>query len=75
MTRQEPDRHIVCERCNGSGEIAVWCATLRYCAPGPVPDYAEHVTGVRCDECRGTGIEAELYPVECDDDLSEREAA
>lgn len=63
------DRYLPCERCNGSGEIAVWCRDLRYCAPGPVPDYAENVTGFECDECRGTGIEAELHPVECDDDL------
>jgi len=44
-----------CERCNGSGEIVVSTVTLRYVAPGPVPDDAKGVARAACDECRGHG--------------------
>ena len=44
-----------CERCAGSGEVAMSSAHLTYRGPGPVPEYARGVVGVRCDACGGTG--------------------
>lgn len=44
-----------CPRCNGSGEIAMSARTLRYVAPGPVPDDARGVIAGTCFACFGTG--------------------
>lgn len=47
-----------CERCNGSGEIAVSIYfPCGYVGPGPVPDYATGVVASRCDECLGRALE------------------
>lgn len=64
---------MVCDHCNGSGEIALWCSSLAYAAPGPVPDYARNVCAATCTACGGAGGFA-CEPVECDDDLEERVA-
>lgn len=45
----------ICERCNGSGEVALSSANLSYRGPGPVPDDAKGVCAVTCDKCRGMG--------------------
>lgn len=44
-----------CERCDGSGEIAVSVQTLAFVGAGPVPDYASGVAGAKCDCCGGSG--------------------
>lgn len=45
-----------CEKCNGSGEVAVNSRTCLYVAPGPVPEDAKGVTRSTCFYCLGTGF-------------------
>lgn len=49
------EEYTACEKCAGSGEVAISTSTLNYRAPGPVPEYARGVVGVRCNDCAGTG--------------------
>lgn len=52
-------RHLTCDRCNGSGEIATLCTfPMTEVGPGPVPDYSPH-HAAPCPDCRGTGETAE----------------
>lgn len=51
---------VECARCNGSGEIAVRTSgSMGFVAPGPAPDDARFVVGVRCDRCNGSGVTQE----------------
>jgi hypothetical protein len=53
---QEPGE---CERCRGSGWIAV-NSLGRYLGPGPVPQYTTHrLRSVECDACGGCGVIAD----------------
>lgn len=52
-----------CDRCNGSGEVALNAYTLTYKCAGPVPEDGRGVVVAKCGQCRGTG-EVE----DCDDD-------
>ena len=45
------DPEDVCSYCNGTGEIAVSVTTLRYVAPGPVPEDARGVAANSCFYC------------------------
>jgi hypothetical protein len=44
-----------CERCNGSGEIAVSTKTFNYRYGGPVSETARGVFSIKCDVCGGSG--------------------
>ena len=46
---------ILCEKCSGSGVVAISSKNCRYVAPGPVPEGAKGVTESTCFECRGKG--------------------
>jgi hypothetical protein len=48
--------HEECDRCNGSGEIALSIYNLGYVAAGPVPDDSTKYTAATCDYCKGHGI-------------------
>jgi len=48
--------HAKCDRCNGSGYIAISVYfPMNYRGPGPVPEDAKGVTERVCDECSGSG--------------------
>lgn len=46
---------IICDHCNGSGEIALKAWTLTYKCAGPVPEDARGVVVEECSWCHGTG--------------------
>ncbi len=46
---------ILCEKCSGSGVVAISSKNCRYVAPGPVPEGAKGVTESTCFECCGKG--------------------
>lgn len=45
-----------CEKCAGSGEIAIDARSCRYIGPGPVPDDAKNIARSTCFYCLGTGF-------------------
>ena len=48
---------MMCDRCNGTGEIAVRIAyPMSYVGPGPVPDDARGICSATCDRCRCMGM-------------------
>lgn len=45
-----------CEKCAGTGEIAVNAKKCLYVAPGPVPEDAKNLARSTCFQCLGTGF-------------------
>lgn len=57
-------RFVECQYCEGSGEALMWAG------------WSSGADWDTCPVCHGTGrAETRVYPVECDDDLHEKEDA
>lgn len=64
-------RFLQCQYCEGEGEVQTGTATIY--EPGCGFWHDDAVMSA-CPECNGTGrAETPVYPVECDDDLTETE--